>query len=391
MRSVLLSIAILLTGLLVLLALEGDGAERAAASPADVATIAARVEALRGLRFDTRPVPQTVTPAQARREGLEDLDRNYPEARRAADEEVLKLLGLIEPDVDLRSISASVFGEGVAGYYDPRSKRLRIVSGTTPDALGEMILAHELTHALEDQRFGLGLDAGQTDDAALARLALVEGTAMAVMQDYLVRHIGAEQALGGLLGAAFQSGPELPPFLQAQLLFPYLDGLGFVTRLKQRGAASWTLVDLAERERVPDSTEQILHPDKWVEVERPLPVRVDADLGPGWRRAAAGTWGEWQTRELLGQDADRAAAGWGGDRYELWQRGSCDRPPCRDRDVLVMKWRWDTGDDAREFEHALRAAPVAQSDGVGIWGRDDTVTLVLAPSTALANRLAKTA
>ena len=74
-------------------------------------------------------------PQQARREGLEDLDRSYPESRRKADEEVLKLLGLIEPDVDLRSISASIFGEGVAGYYDPRSKRLRIVSGTTPDAL----------------------------------------------------------------------------------------------------------------------------------------------------------------------------------------------------------------------------------------------------------------
>ena len=53
---------------------------------------------------------------------------------------MLKLLGLIEPGVDLRSISASVFGEGVAGYYDPRSKRLRIVSGTTPDALSEMVL-----------------------------------------------------------------------------------------------------------------------------------------------------------------------------------------------------------------------------------------------------------
>ena len=137
MRAVLLSMGIVLAGLLGLLALEGGDAPaaRPARPAASVATIAARVEALRGLRFDSRPVPQRVSPAQARREGLEDLDRAYPESRRKADEEVLKLLGLIEPDVDLRSISASVFGEGVAGYYDPRSKRLRIVSGTTPDAL----------------------------------------------------------------------------------------------------------------------------------------------------------------------------------------------------------------------------------------------------------------
>ncbi len=196
MREVWAAIGILLAGLLVLLVLEGEPSpERRVARAVPVSTIAARVEALRGLRFDSRPVPQTVSPAQARREGLEDLDRSYPEARRKADEEVLKLLGLIDPGVDLRSISASVFGEGVAGYYDPRSKRLRIVSGTTPDALSEMVLSHELTHALEDQRFGLDLGEGESDDAALARLALVEGTATAVMQDYLrALHRGREGA-----------------------------------------------------------------------------------------------------------------------------------------------------------------------------------------------------
>ena len=51
-------------------------------------------------------------------------------------------------------------------------------------------------------------------------------------------------------------------------------------------------------------------------------MRLDVELGAGWRRVARGTWGEWQTRELLGGDADAAAAGWGGDRYELWQRGA---------------------------------------------------------------------
>src|SRR3954447_26955805 len=133
MRVLWAAFAIVLAGLVGLLALEGpDQPARPAAEAASVSTIASRVEVLRGLQFRSRPVPQRVSPAQARREGLEDLDRSYPEARRRADEEVLKLLGLIEPDVDLRSISASVFGEGVAGYYDPRSKRLRIVSGTTP-------------------------------------------------------------------------------------------------------------------------------------------------------------------------------------------------------------------------------------------------------------------
>src|SRR3954454_1084891 len=94
-----------------------------------VPEIAKRVEAIRGLRFDALPEPVEVTPEQARREGLEDLDRSYPREQRLADEEILKLLGLIDPSVDLREASGSVFSEGVAGYYDPRTKRLRTVRG----------------------------------------------------------------------------------------------------------------------------------------------------------------------------------------------------------------------------------------------------------------------
>jgi hypothetical protein len=389
MRAVWLSMGIVLAGLLGLLALErGSPPARAPERSADVSTIAARVEVLRNLKFRSRPVPQRVSPAVARREGLDDLDRSYPEARRRADEEVLKLLGLIEPGVDLRSISASVFGEGVAGYYDPRSKRLRIVAGTTPDALSEIVLAHELTHALEDQRFGLAVTEGESDDAALARLALVEGSATLVMQQYLLRHIGAEKALGGLLGSAFQTGPDLPKFLQDQLIFPYIGGMQFVQSLVQRGGGSWKLVDLADRLRVPDSTEQVLHPGKWVAVEAPLPVRLEVPLHDDWRRVTSGTWGEWQTDQLLGGSAD-AAAGWGGDRYELWQRGTCASAPCRDQDVLVMRWRWDTARDRREFEDALRDLPIAR--GAAVVARDDTVTLVLAPTASLARRVAATA
>ena len=217
----------------------------------------------------------------------------------------------------------------------------------------------------------------------------MEGSATLVMQQYLLRHIGAGQALSGALGSALQTGPELPKFLEDQLIFPYLGGLAFVQALQAQGGGSWKLVDLADRVRVPESTEQILHPEKWVAVEGPLPVRLDVELGAGWRRTARGTWGEWQTRELLGGDADEAAAGWGGDRYELWQRGACAKPPCRENDVLAMKWRWDTEKDAREFESALRAAAVA--NGAAVLRAGDTVTFVLASDAALARRVASDA
>ena len=205
--------------------------------------IAERVEALRDLRFEQIPRPVTVTPEQARREGLADLDRNYPPERLRADEEILKLLGLIDEDADLRDLAGSLFGEGVAGYYDPRDGRLRVVegAGTGNRVLEEMVLAHELTHALEDQRFGLP-QSQATDDRSLARAALHEGTATALMTAYIQEHFSAEEALGGLLGSAFEDTGDLPPFLEAQVLFPYVGGERFVGHLLDApaGAGTWS-------------------------------------------------------------------------------------------------------------------------------------------------------
>jgi hypothetical protein len=373
MRIPLTVIAVLLVALFGLWFLTEDE-ETAAPAAAPVDVIATRVEALRRLRFDELPEPLQVTSEQARREGLESLDRDYPADRRRADETVYKLLGLIEPDADLRELSGNLFGEGVAGYYDPRDGRLRVVegAGTGTRVLEEMILAHELTHALEDQRFGLETTPAN-DDRTLARSALYEGSATALMYAYVGDHFTTEETLGGLFSSAFQDTGDLPPFIQAQVLFPYAGGEAFVRELLQRGG--WGLVDTAFEVRTPSSTEQVLHPEAYFEADEPEPVRVGADL-PGWRRALAGTWGELQTRELLG-GASEAAAGWGGDRYELWQRG--------DESALVMRWRWDTPRDVTEF--AARLREVMADRGV-VLRRGGEVTLAVAPSRELAERLA---
>ena len=353
-----------------------DGEESApapAAAPVDV--IARRVEALRRLRFERLPQPVAVTPEQARREGLESLDRDYPAERRESDESVYELLGLIEPGQDLRELSGDLFGEGVAGYYDPRDGRLRVVegAGTGTRVLEEMILAHELTHALDDQRFGLETTPA-TDDGTLARTALNEGTATALMYAYVNEHFTVEETLGGLVSAAFGDTGDLPPFLQAQLLFAYLSGQEFVAELQRRGG--WALVDTAYEVRRPASTEQILHPDAYFDADEPKPVRIRRVLGAAWERALAGTWGELQTRELLGGASD-AAAGWGGDRYELWRSG--------DSQALIMRWRWDTPRDEAEFADRLREV---MGDRGAIVRRAGTVTLAVAPSRDLAERLA---
>ena len=117
-------------------------------------------------------------------------------------------------------------------------------------------------------------------------------------------------------------------------------------------------------------------------------MRLNVRLGGGWRRATAGTWGEWQTAQLVGGDARRGGA------ETATSSGSAARaraPPCRSEDVLVMRWAWDTPEAARAFEAKLRAAPVASGDGAAVDSRGDTVTLVLAPSDALARTIASDA
>jgi hypothetical protein len=367
-------------------ATEGDG-ERAAEPPAaPVAVIAKRVEALRDLRYTSIPKPVAVTAATARREGLADLDRQYPAERRHADEQVLKMLGLIAPSADLRELTGSLFEQGVAGYYDPRDGRLRVVTGTGTGTrvLTEMTLAHELTHALEDQRFGLDEDTAGGDDRALARTALIEGSATALMYAYVTRYFTSGETLGGLLGSAFEDTGGLPPFLEAQVIFPYVGGDAFIEELLRRAGGSWSLVNLAYKAHPPVSTEQILHPKAYFDADQPVPVRVHAGavLGKGWTRAAAGTWGELQTREMLGSSG--AAAGWGGDRYELWQSDAGVG------DALVMRWRWDTPRDEREFADRLREWVRDKLGGqaTAVVDRGGAVTLAVAPDRRVAARLA---
>ncbi|MEJ7892152.1 MAG: hypothetical protein WKF94_05890 [Solirubrobacteraceae bacterium] len=365
---------------------------------APVAVIAERVEKLRGLNFDTAPEPVTVSKEQAIREGLADLDRAYPPEARRADEALYIRLGLLPPGTDLREVSASIFGDQVAGYYDPRTKDLRLVEGAAGTRVtNEMIISHELVHALEDQAVGLDLaEIERSDDPAYAYKALVEGTATNVMYEYVDTQFDAQTGLAGILsdGLNAPSTLSLPPFLVEQLTFPYVAGEQFVEKLYGTGG-SWQLVDVALRDRPPSSTEQILHPDKWLQAEEP--VEVDAPSpGPGWKTLTSGVFGEWQTRQLLalgGRVQFAAAAGWGGDRYALYERGSDQ--------ALAMRWIQDTAKDSREFVDALTTYV---EDGIGAqragdaYRLDDTtvaigtgeagVTLVFAPDLALARRLA---
>ncbi|MDO8185114.1 hypothetical protein Q5424_05890 [Conexibacter sp. JD483] len=365
----------------------GDSGGGETVSPERLARVERRVEQLRGLRFK-RPVSVTVmTPAEVEAYGVRDEQASESRERVEAGEELMKLLGLLAPDVDMDAVTASIYGEQVAGFYDPRTERLALVEGVGID---DVTLAHELTHALEDQHFDLqrlggtgeSSDSGTSsdDDRSSGESGLVEGSATAVMLRYLQRYPGALTFGDALdqLGAASGSTP-LPPYIMSSLLFPYEQGEQFVEALLARGG--WSTVNTALRSRPPLTTADLYEPSRWFARTRPASLSLPAGdaAGPGWRLLERSTLGEFDLRAVLAEAIGaRAAAtlsgGWQGGRYALWRQGPLPAPdcaaPCMQRDAFTLRLRFDSpaaaGAVAAAFgswlaaEHDARRAAAAE-------------------------------
>ena len=227
----------------------------------------------------------------------------------------------------------------------------------------EITLAHELVHALEDQRFGLREKADPNDDAALAESTLAEGSATEVMLEYGKRYFTTRDALS-VLASSGRAETRLPRYVEDTLLFPYVQGLRFVQTFKGR-SGSWRAIDNVLRFRRPATVEQVLHTLKYATNEPPAPVRfpdLEPALGSGWKRLNESSVGELDLREIFrivgGSPDDAAAAGWGGGRFQLWHRAEASgcAAPCVSRDVGLMALEWDTPADRRAAEPALAAA-----------------------------------
>ena len=295
---------------------------------------------------------------------LKDMAETTTPARMRDTTALLKLLGLVPSDFELERETVALLTEQIAGFYDPKTKVFYLADWIPLDEQ-RTIIAHELVHALADQHFNLRRFEKWPEgdsDAELAARALVEGDATALMIAYTLDERGIPADLGKLTvsltdllrdGSAapdpahpvFAKAPEV---LRESLQFPYVYGAGFVQALLRHG--SWTRVSDAYRE-LPRSTEQVLHPEKYIAGEAPVAVRLP-DVGPllgdGWRRADEDVSGEFGyfliLKDRLSEtEAARAAAGWGGDRYAFYRDASGARS------ALVQVAVWDTPEDAAEF------------------------------------------
>jgi hypothetical protein len=386
----------------------GQPAEAGSSGPS-LEQVARGVERVRELEFDRLPRVKPVSAGEARRAGLRQLDSQVSRAEQEAEEQLLKLLGLLPPDARIRELLGRALAGEVGGYYLPGTDTLHIVRGAGLGGLfADVVLAHELTHALEDQRFGISPEAGLgfRRDRAVAQSALVEGSATLVMVDYLaLTRAGRDdispelraRALEGLEGVAVPSSSGLPRYLREGLIFPYSRGALLVNEIE--GGGGWEAVDRALGREPPLSTEQVMHPGKYMARERPVRVRLGglrAALPAGARRLSRGDLGEFDTEQFLREAngrarSGRAAQGWGGGGFELWRLpGPPCEGACRERHVLALGWAWDTARDAAEFEEAARRA-LDQLGAAGAIRRagGDRVLLVLAPKRRLAESIAR--
>jgi hypothetical protein len=337
---------------------------------------------------------------------IKNLNDQMTPAEMHATEVSLRKFGLAPADFDYRSFMIKLLTEQVAGYYDAKAQEFHLADWLELEGQ-KPVMAHELTHALQDQHFNLRRfekwPHGDSD-AELAAHALIEGDATLAMMIYMAKNPLVALAFSRSLttGVATEQYDQAPRSMRESLIFPYLQGSEWATQLYRKGG--WTMVSNAFS-RLPLSTEQILHPEKYFSYERPIKIvlpdvtnllnarsqqttdiqRSDvrgqrsagtAGASPAsrrarisrdgtssrpplptanrplptarWHRIESDVKGEWTYYLILDQflksqaESRRAAAGWAGDRYALYEGP--------DGQVFLSQLAvWDTESDAREF------------------------------------------
>jgi hypothetical protein len=303
---------------------------------------------------------------------LNQLEEQLPPEQAAALTAAYARFGLVPDTLDLSAVLVELYREQVVGFYDPRRDTLYVMDRV--DEQLEMVLAHELVHALQDQHVDLDSlttllvsdnDRGTAVQAAIegqATLAMIEwqmGVDVTLLPDLGQQFAGVDIAALGE-AAGMPSIGNVPRVLREALIFPYIGGLIFVQRLwsDREGRPPPFGPDL------PTSTEQLLHPERFADPrDEPTAVRFHTAAEGEWVEVYTDGLGELETKIFFEEhltepaEAELAAAGWDGDRYRLL-RGPAG-------EVLIWATVWDSLADATEFAGAVTRAMDARyaSDG----------------------------
>ncbi len=334
------------------------------------------IQGIRELGFRTHVPVVLKTPDEVEQMVIADLKRDYSDAQLDADGKAGSMLGLFPPGMDLKAETVKLLKSQIAGFYDPHEKQMVLVEGATPvpatdrmlefmvqrDLVNDMLLAHELTHALQDQNFALQdkLDGLKTNgDAEMALKTVAEGDATIAGFAYVAGRM--DNSVADTLAASMKNLPETfaaqskdtPEGIGYPLIFQYSEGVRFVSEAYKRGG--WKAVD-ALYSKPPQSTQQIIDPSLYFDrLVAPVEVEIAGyqPLLKDWTNADADTFGELSIRLILqlgyGKNAPELAApkNWAGDRMVILSRGG------EVAVVWIVAFRDD--DSARRFENSYRA------------------------------------
>jgi hypothetical protein len=271
---------------------------------------------------------------------LQQMDDEKDAKERYASARSAEAFGLIPKGFNLDKFLVDLLTEQIAGLYDPKAHEFYIADWIPADEQ-RMVMAHELTHALEDQHFNIEPwvhAAKPNDDAEMAREAVLEGSAMAAMLEYELKGKGLKlkdlpEFDPSVFVGDLAETPVLkkaPPFIKDSLMFPYFSGLTFsMGVLKSGGWPAFTAVFA----RPPANTQQILHPEMYFANRAPAPMKVEVPgtvPGENWVLLEENSLGELGWKEVLKQFLDEArakemAAEWDGDQYATFEQKDSKR------------------------------------------------------------------
>lgn len=352
--------------------------------------VALDISAIRGLEFKT-PVQHGTKSREELHKYLKKLIKEeIPQEKMLADQKALAKFGLIPADMQLEDFLLELYTEQVEGFYDWHSKTLYLVDGVS-ETLLKPIISHELTHALQDQFVGIGnlpiLMENENDDQIMATQALLEGDAVSTMIDYVLKPTGRDSTMLPDIGSLIEKNTNAtmggrlmttaPAYIRSNILFPYTHGPSFIQRLREAGG--WDRVDMA-LEWPPSSTEQIMHPEKYVKPEEadlpttitlpPMPDR----FGRGWTFLGDNTLGEFSIsillKEFLENPAEEVFAGWDGDLYQVYEHEPTGKT------ALVWLTTWDDNKDAREFFNGYAALLARKYGSEMAYARNDALVFL---------------
>jgi hypothetical protein len=333
-----------------------------------VAEISAFVEQERGLTF-LQPVDvQLAGEGEFQDRLLADFEESADDLREQ--EALLEAFGLVEPDVDLVEAMRSLLGAGVVGFYDPETKEL-VVRGAALTPYVRTTIAHELTHALDDQHFDLDRPEydDATDEVAFGFGAVVEGNARRIEGAYEESLSADERAQSEAeefrLGLGIDLG-DIPLVLIQLLDAPYSLGQVLVDDVVEDGGDPALAAALTDP---PHTSEQVIDPDRFATRE---PAVVVPHPAPGGQLVTEGLAGQLLIELVLadgaeGDDAAEAADGWGGDWAVVWRDG--------DRSCVTLTAVGDDAGETAEMMDAFDGWSQAHGDATVTGNPDGTFTV----------------